>query len=171
MLSTSDYLERLAKPIYLIALMLVLTPLADFIGSVWPLQFGEMRWRFASFALLAGFLFTPLIGSLIAAMLAAVMEERMVLRVIGVLNVVAAAGLFLLLATFAFDALQLRRAVPPDLQGQFRASAIRGCLKLISAIVTSGWLGLAAVKLSRTMTSVAAARAKPRMTGPIVGSR
>ncbi len=170
MYSSSDSLERIARPIYLIALLLVVTPLADFITSVWPIQPAEMRWRFASTALLAGFLFTPLIGSLIGVVLASFMEQRMVLRVIGILNVVAAVFLTLALAAFAFDTLQLRRAVPPDAQGQFRTSAIRGVLKLVSAILASGWIGVDAIKLSRTLGNVAAARVKPRMSGPIVGS-
>ncbi len=152
----------------MIALLLVLTPLADFVSSVWPLQPTEMRWRFASTALVAGFLFTPLIGSLIGVLLSTFLEQKMVLRVIGVLNVTAAVLLFVMLAVFAFDTLQLKRAVPPDSQGQFKLSAVRGGLKLIVSIVATSWLGLDAIKLSRTLGNVQAARQKPRMSGPIV---
>ena len=152
----------------MIALLLVLTPLADFVSSVWPIQPGELRWRFASSALLAGFLFTPLIGSLIAVFLATFLEQKMVLRVIGVLNVLAAVVLFVLLAIFAFDTLQLRRAVPPDSQSQFKMSAIRGALKFTATLVAAGWLGLDAIRLSRTLGNVQAARQKPRMSGPII---
>ncbi len=170
MLSSSDYLDRLARPVYLIGILLILTPLADFVTSVWPIQPTEMRWRFASTALLAGFLFTPLIGSLITALMATFMEQKMILRVIGVLNVVGAVFLVIALAIFAFDTLQLRRAVPPDAQASFKTSAIRGALKLIVSIIATGWLGLDAIRLSRTMGNVQAARQKPRMSGPIVTS-
>ncbi len=168
MLNTSDYIDRIARPLYFIALLLVLTPLADFVTSVWPVQLAELRWRFASTAMLAGFLFTPLIGSLIGVAISTVLEQKMVLRVIGIINVVSAVILVVLLAIFAFDTLQLRRAVPPDTQNQFKVSAVRTALKLIATIMATGWLGFGGIKLSRTMGSVQAARQKPRMSGPIV---
>jgi hypothetical protein len=170
-LTTSDYLDRVARPIYLIALLLVLTPVADFLTNVWPIQPGEMRWRFGSTAVLAGFLFTPIIGALFAAVLAMFMEQKVLLRTIGVLCVATAAVLVLMTAVFAFDTLQLKRGVPPDNMGQFKMAAIRGAVKLLSAIVATSWLGMGCIKLSRTLENVQAVRQKPRNTNPIVGTK
>ena len=161
-------LERLSKPIYFVALLLVLTPLADFVTSVWPLQPGEIRWRFASVALLGGFLFTPLLGSSIAVVVATMLEHRTMQRVMAILNLVVAVVLVASLIGLSFDTLQLRKAVPPDAQTAFRTSAVRAAFKHGTVALATFWLGLVGFKMAASAARDMARRERPRMTGPVV---
>ena len=166
--NTSDTLERISKPIYFVALLLLLTPLADFITSVWPLQLGEIRWRFASVALLGGFLFTPLLGSTLALTIATVLDQRNMQRVLAILNLVAAVVLVAMLLGLSFDTLQLRKAVPPDAQTAFRTSAVRAAFKHGSVALAALWLGVVGLRMVAKATREESRRERPRMTGPVV---
>ena len=164
----SDTLERLSKPFYFVALLLVLTPLADFITSVWPLQPGEIRWRFASVALLGGFLFTPLLGSAMAVLLSTTLEHRRAQRALSILNILVGVLLICSLIGLAFDTLQLRKAVPPDAQTAFRTSALRAAFKHGTVALATLWLGLVGFKMASAAARDLARRERPRMTGPVV---
>ena len=166
--SNSETLERLSKPFYFVALLLVVTPLADFVTSVWPLQPGEIRWRFASVALLGGFLFTPLLGSAMAVLLSTILEHRGMQRTLAILNLVVAVLLISSLIGLSFDTLQLRKAVPPDAQTAFRTSAVRAAFKHGTVAMATLWLGLVGLRLVTTAAREAARRERPRMTGPVV---
>ena len=166
--NNSDTLERLSKPIYFVALLLIVTPLADFVTSVWPLQLREIRWRFASVAMIGGFLFTPLLGATLALFLATVLEHRTTQRVVSILNLLVAVLLVGMLLGLSFDTLQLRKAVPPDAQTAFRTSAVRAAFKHGSVALATLWLGLVGMRLVLKASRDEARRERPRMTGPVV---
>ncbi|MBI2796021.1 MAG: hypothetical protein HYX65_04860 [Gemmatimonadetes bacterium] len=166
--TNSESLERLAKPIYFVGLLLILTPLADFITSVWPLQPREIRWRFASVALLGGFLFTPLLGSTLALFLATVLEHRGTQRLMAIFNILVSVILVAMLIGLSFDTLQLRKAVPPDAQTAFRTSAVRAAFKHGSVALAALWLGVVGLRMAAKASRDEARRERPRMTGPVV---
>ena len=161
-------MERLAKPLYFVGLLLVLTPLADFLTSVWPLQPKEIRWRFASAALLGGFLFTPLIGSVIGVVVSGLMEHRRTQKAIAIINLVCAAVLVGMIGLLLLDALQLRRAVPADAQSAFRTSAVRAAFKHGSVTLALLWLGMTGLRGAAAIKKEITHKERTKSIGPLV---
>ena len=164
----SDILERLANPLYFVGLLLVFTPLADFMTSVWPLQPGEIRWRFASAALLGGFLFTPLIGATIGVVVSGLMEQRRAQKTLAIINIASAVILVGVIGLLLLDALQLRRAVPPDAQTAFRTSAVRAALKHGSVTVALVWLGLTGLRGAASIKKDVDQKDRTKSVAPMV---
>ena len=78
--------RKISGALYLTAALLVLIPIVDFVTSIVPYLPGSSKWRFASSALFAGFLLTPLLGVALAMIVAGLMNHRFVLRWIGILS-------------------------------------------------------------------------------------
>lgn len=132
--------RRLAGPLYFIALLLVVIPATDFISNVWPLQPGDFRWRFGMTGLLAGFLLTPLLGIVLAGLVAAMAEDHGVLRLVSMIAAVGAVVLVVLVALFALDVIQFRPEVPADRRGPFDFANVRSIVKHLLAAASLGWL-------------------------------
>src|SRR5712692_6641542 len=110
---SSAAVERLVAPGYLLAALLVVVPLVDYLASIWPPRLGEVQWRYASEGLLAGFLLTPYLGLALASGVAAWREHGRALQWFGRLTRVAVAVLVVVSGDFALNVLQLRETVPP----------------------------------------------------------
>jgi hypothetical protein len=121
--------EALMPPLYFVALLLVATPLMDFVTSILPLRTGDIEWRFASVGLLSGFLLTPLLGVALAMAVAHIATHRRFQRVMAVLNLAIAAIFVVLLLFFLLDIFQLRSAVEPEAAEAFAGAASKAVIK------------------------------------------
>jgi hypothetical protein len=159
--SISSRLEPLAWPLLFVALLLVLTPLTDFLVSVWPIQPGNVRWRFASAAMLSGFLFTPILGAVLGAAAAAVLDNRAIQRLAASVSLAGAIALLAILSLFVLDTLQARSEIPSEALNQFQVSAVRALLKHLSAMIALAWLSIAGFRTGRTPLGVVKGVARP----------
>ncbi|MCC6769865.1 MAG: hypothetical protein IT360_01530 [Gemmatimonadaceae bacterium] len=141
--------EALMPPLYFVALLLVATPLMDFVTSILPLRTGDIEWRFASVGLLSGFLLTPLLGVALAMAVAHIATHRRFQRVMAVLNLAIAAIFVVLLLFFLLDIFQLRSAVEPEAAEAFAGAASKAVIKHASFIVALGMLGWGGLRVSR----------------------
>ncbi|MEO8295119.1 MAG: hypothetical protein ABI613_06340 [Gemmatimonadota bacterium] len=157
-LQPSETLARLRWPLYLIAFGLILIPLLDFVTSVLPLQPYDMRWRFATVALLSGFLLTPLLGMVLVCLVATFSEDRLMQRFVAVVNLLATITLVVLLVMYALDVVQLRNSINPDERRAFDMSSVRALAKYLFMIVALVWLGIAGFRVSRLRRSTRATR-------------
>jgi hypothetical protein len=128
--------RQFAAPTYLVALALTVIPPFDAVMQVLPLRIHDPRWRFGFFGLTSNALMVPMTGLLIAFLAAAVFEHRQLQRVIGVLSLVAAAGIFVLLGVFSLDALQVRQDVQPAAQLAFKVASLTALMKAGLGILT-----------------------------------
>jgi hypothetical protein len=157
--------RRIILPAYLVAFSLAVIPPIDALMQTMPLRFGDMRWRWGTFGLLSNAMVIPMIGFLIAFVVATVFEQRAVQRVLGaVAGVIAVATLFGL-GMFALDCVQLHKDVAPKMQVAFNVACTTGGLKALFGTLTLlafAWGGLTGSK-----------RKAARATGAIVigGSR
>lgn len=151
--SAHEVLKALAWPTYFVAILLIVTPALDFAANVLPIRPSDVNWRYGSVGLLAGFLLTPLFGIMFALGAAAVLEHRLVLRVLSSLNVVVAVLLIFLIVFFALDALQVRAAIPGDAptetRSMFGIGAAKATIKYFTMAVCLGWLGIAGLRVTR----------------------
>jgi hypothetical protein len=169
----STALERLAAPLYGVAVLLVVTPIFDLTLNVWPLNFGAVEWRYGSIGLLSGFLLTPLIGTALAAWMALGLGHRRTQWTVVVLNLAFAVFVVVACLDFALDVLQLRRSVPATQPGALWTVTVGGAkalLKLGSGALAFAWLALAGYRAARSASPERAPAANTMLVRPSTGT-
>lgn len=144
-----DIMKWLAPPLYGVALLMLLTPVMDFVTNVWPLRLGDVQWRYGSVGLLAGFMLTPLFGILFILVSATALKHRTIVFLVSIFNVVAAALSVILIVFYALDVVQLRGSVPEEAHTTFDIGAAKAALKLLLVAGSMAWLGLAGLRVSK----------------------
>lgn len=145
---------------YVVAALLVLVPLADALARTWPLRLGDERWRFGTLGILLNAMVTPLLGTFLAAVIAAVLEQRRALRSLAALTLVGAALSLAAIPAFGLDYLQLRAGVTAEAMSGFDASARKAIvIGLVSGLATlvvgvAAWRAASRTRPSRTDTDV-----------------
>lgn len=138
--------RRLAGPCYAIALLLLVIPATDFVSNVWPLQPGDFRWRFGMTGQLSGVLLTPLLGIVLAALVAAITDDRRTLRLTSIVAAAGAIFLVLIVALFGLDILQFRPDVPVDRRGPFDLANVRAVVRHLLTASSLGWLATSGLR-------------------------
>ena len=144
-----ETLGFLAGPFYAVAAMLLLLPIIDFMGTVAPAQWSEIRWRFGMVGVLSGFTLTPLYGAVLGMALAAMLEHRLMLRLMAVVNAVLSVTMLAALTLFTLDSLQLRGEVGPQGIRAFDLIIVRTAGKIFLAAIVLAWLARASLKSMR----------------------
>jgi len=130
------------RGVYLFAFLLVFWPLADLVTNTLPFQTGSVRWRYGFGGLMAGFLHTPILGLVLATLVAFWRRSRATLRALAFLELLATILLVVVMVTFALDALQLRGTRPPASLPSFTAGAIIAEAKHFTAFLALLLLGV-----------------------------
>ena len=136
------------RGLYIFALVLVLSPLVDFLATIWPMLPSELSWRYGFFGLLAGYLQTPILGLVLALAVAHWQKSGSVLWTLGILMLVVAFGLVLAMGLFGLDAMQVRAIRPEDQQRGVMVGAVLQEIKYGMAFLVLAVLGLGSVKTS-----------------------
>jgi hypothetical protein len=151
----------LAAPLYLIAFLLVATPLVDYTMNIAPFRFGDVGWRYGVVGLLSGFLLTPLLGCALAAAVASLARQPRMVVAVAALNVLGGGLLLVALLLFALDALQIRNITAPAQLDIFDKAVGRAMLKHLSTSAALLWLGIGGLRAGVTEPPAAAVRAAP----------
>ena len=162
----SDGAEALEAPLYFVALLLIATPSIDFITSVLPLRPSNIEWRFATVGLLSGFVLTPLLGVVLAMVVALQAGHTRFQRVIAVLNAGLAVVFSITVVLFLLDIVQLRSAVQPEARSAFQGAAAKAVLKHLTFIVALGWLA----RRGFLASSWSAPQAKRQVAAVVIGA-
>jgi len=151
---SQEIMRAFAWPTYFIAFLLVATPAADFVANVIPIRIGDVGWRYGSVGILAGFLLTPLFGILFALGSAVVLEHRLVLRSLSILNLVMAVLIAALIVLFALDVVQVGATIldeaTAEARSAFRIGAVKAILKYLSFAAGLAWLGITGMRVTRS---------------------
>lgn len=134
--------------LYLFAATLVTSPLIDLISTAWPPRVGDLSWRYGFMGLAAGYLQTPLLGVVLATVVAYTQGHAVVLRVLGILCLLKAVALLPVLALWPMDVLQMQQLRAPEVQ---QGVAIGGAIqeiKYLGACLVLGVLGVGSVRTS-----------------------
>lgn len=142
-------MSRLAWPVYVVALTLIVLPLVDLVANVWPFAPAEAAWRYGALGLLSGFLLTPLLGLLMAVLMAAHEGHPIMLRISAWVSLAAAAACLACVLLFALDVLQVRSSVPPEARTTFDIGAAKAELKYLAVAVALVWLWIGGRRAAR----------------------
>jgi hypothetical protein len=117
--------------------------------QVWPIRVGQVTWRFGAAGLLAGAIPGTVLGLSWSMGVAALLEHRRFMVVLGVLNLLLGLGLLGVCALFALDFTQVRATVAPELRRSLDITVIRAMAILVAAIPATLILGFAALRMIR----------------------
>jgi len=162
----SGVLTPLAWPTLAGGVLLILLSLVDLVANIWPLQFGQLEWRYGAWGLLSAYLLTPLLGTILLAAAAALLGHNRALSVLSWLNLTAAGLLVVGSVLFVLDVVQLRGAVPLGDQSRFDTGAAKALIKYFAVGGVLAWLGFACRSAARQAT---ASRARRGDSGVLVG--
>jgi hypothetical protein len=143
--------QSVLAAIYPIAALLTVTPLINAIVGTWPLRFASVSWRFGLTGMLLDGLITPLLGLALLIGVAAVLDHRVVLRVVSGAAVLAGAALSLAVVVFLLDYIELRATVAGTNAGGMDAAALKASLMAVvgvPSLIFLGRRGLSAAQLS-----------------------
>jgi hypothetical protein len=167
---SDEKLQRYAKSLYPVSLLLIMVPLTDLSLRAFPPQFGSLQWRFGIVGLLLGNFGTILLGTGLAGLIAAINGHRVVLRVIGYLALAAAVITLAVLVLFALDAVQMRQLANANYKRTVLFSAIGAMFAGLFGIVVLFSIGRGALVASRT-TAATARRARPTPSPLVVAGQ
>lgn len=142
-------LVRLERSLYICFLLGVLVPLGDFVGNLYPFQMSSLGWRYGAEGVLSSFTLMPLLALAGIAAVAAVADNRRILRTAAVVSLAAGSLLVVLSLSFVLDAVQLRRQAPADAVGTFDLGVVKALAKHLVTIVALAWLGLSGLGASQ----------------------
>jgi hypothetical protein len=137
--------------VYLIAALLAAVPVFDLISTAWPLQPGNLSWRYGFLGLLANFLLTPMLGAVLAAATAALLRHALTLRLLSITFIVLALLLGAGLGLFAMDVVQLRAQLAQEALPNYQRTAIIAACKYLTGMLALLWLGVGGLRTARNL--------------------
>jgi hypothetical protein len=164
-----ENVQRYAKGLYPVALLLIVVPVTDIALRAFPPQFGTLQWRFATVGLLLGNYGTILLGLGLLGLVAALLAHRGVLRGIGLVCLLLAVVTLAVLVLFGLDAIQIRRLAQPGFKRQILTSSLGALFTGTVGAVALATLGRAALAASRGGRAATATRkaASPLVVGGV----
>ena len=167
---SDDNVQRYAKALYSVALLLILVPLVDLALRTFPPQFGTLQWRFATVGMLLGSLGTVLLGLGLFGLVAALTGQRAVLRGAGFVALGLGVMLLAILVLFGLDAIQIRRLANANFKRAILVSSMGALFTGTMGLITLLAVGRGAMTASRRPTTPAR-RVKPAASPIVVAAR
>ena len=158
----------LRRLLYLGAILLVGVPLLQAGSQLWPLQLGNIQWRFAVANALSSVLLLPFIGLLTLFAVSRAIDSRGVSRMVGGIAAFLSIGIVGSLVVFYFDASELRAIVNSQQLATFTSTTLK--VEVISALFSLAFAVLALAGFSAPQNAVAGRKSeKEESIGLIVG--
>lgn len=110
---------------YLSAFLLIFIPTIQAITQLWPLQLGNIQWRFQAAGALSTVLLMPFLGFAFMALIARATESRGVSKAIGIISAIVTLILAASLVLFVLDAIQLKAIVASRAMQGFQVASVR----------------------------------------------
>jgi hypothetical protein len=139
--------EALAGPLYLVAALLVVVPVVDYVLSVPPPQLSDVQWRFAAVGLLTNHTLTPILGLAMAFVISAFLKQHAIQRLLVVSCLLIATILIALSLGFVLDVMQVRASVPEEGRAAFNSAWKRALIKLALTTGALAYMGLRARRM------------------------
>lgn len=132
----------LRRLLYLCVFLFLAIPAIQAVTQLWPLQVGNIQWRFTAATVLATALVLPAAGLVLGAVAARLSGQKGARLTIGILATVLVVALLAGTGNFVLDALQLREVVPTAAMSGFLATTARVLLMCSLFIVAFTWVAV-----------------------------
>ena len=134
---------------YLSAFLLIFIPALQTLTAIWPLQLGNIQWRFGAAGQLSNLLIFPFLGLALMAMISRATEARGISKAIGIIAAIVTLALAASLVMFALDALQLKAIVASRAMQQFQMAIVRVGIITTTFLVLFAILAMTALRPPR----------------------
>jgi len=139
--------------LYLFGVALFFWPFADLVGNAFPLQPGNLQWRYGFGGLMAAYLNTPTLGLVLLTGLAYGLRHGRALRILSVFEILMAVGLLVVMTVFALDLIQVRAARPEAARAAVLAGGVIAILKHVTGATVLGFLGIGGWRTSSRLAA------------------
>ena len=146
---TSQNYRPFVKALYPIGALLILGAVSEPLLQIWPVQLGEVRWRFGAVGLLSSAVLGVLFGLVWIMAVAALLDHRRTLRAAAVANMALALVLTAVVLLFGLDFLQVRSTVNPEFRGALDMTVLRALVVLGLSIPTALGIGIGGWRSTR----------------------
>jgi hypothetical protein len=143
-----DVSPWLVRGLYLLALILAVSPLVEYVSMVWPMRPGDLIWRYGALGIGAGHLPNMTVGLAALMAMSSWREHAVVFRGTAIVCLVAAALVLPVMATFALDVVQVRGLREEELRGAVLVSGALQELKYLATALALGCLGLGGMRMA-----------------------
>jgi hypothetical protein len=143
--------RRLLALLYLAGWIILADQIADIAATILfqPGTSSAATWRFAAFGIAASRANILLVADVLLFAAAVGLDQRIMLRILGVGHLLFAVALGIGLGMFGLDALEVQRVVGPAGRSAFIAAAVRTAVVALLGMLLLGWAGVAAWRLSK----------------------
>jgi len=128
----------------MVAALLFVIPLFDAIRSALPARLADAHWRWGVVGQLSGLLLIPLVGLLIAIVVARLAGDRRVSRAIGAMCLLLALLLAIMSVIFVVEYFQIRTTLVPRMRNASSVASVVAVTKHLLSIIVLLLLGRAA---------------------------
>jgi len=149
---------RVSRFAYPVGLLLMIAPLLELAGRVWPLQWYLIQWRFQSEIAVINAAPVLMLGALLVGVIAYMNESAGVLKIMGLLAGVFGILLLPLLIMLTLDAIQIRQMARSELRSQIRNNAIVSIMRGVLAAIGSLSLAIGLFKAAASLNAPAKKR-------------
>jgi hypothetical protein len=155
--------------LYAVALALLVSPLVDLVGAVWPLRMGEVSWRFGAFGLTTSALVSPILAFALLKVGGVLLEQRSLVRIVAVVDLVLLVLLLVGLGFFALDFLQLRATLATPSLAQYDMAGFKATVNGVVELIALGWMGVQGLRASARVAKPSGGHGSRGEAGLIVG--
>ena len=138
--------RHVGHALYLLALLLIASPLVDMFIGVYPPHIGQVQWRAGVLSIMPSTLQSPLVGVVCIVAAASLLGHRRVLTVLGFVAAVVAVLLVVCAGTFTLDALQLRGRIPAAQVGAYQRTMVKAVFTYILETVVLAVVALGCLR-------------------------
>lgn len=141
----------LVRGLYLLALLLAISPLVEYVTMIWPMRPGDLVWRYGALGLGAGHLPNVTVGLAALLGIAYWKGHRAMFYAAALVSAAGAVLILPAMATFALDVMQFRALREEELRGAVLISGVLQELKYFVTALAMGCLGIGALQMAGSL--------------------
>lgn len=141
----------LVRGLYLLALLMAISPLVEYVTTIWPMRPGDLVWRYGALGLGAGHLPNVTVGLAALLGIAYWRGHRAVFYAVALASAAGAVLILPAMAMFALDVLEFRALREEQLRGAVLISGVLQELKYLVTALAMGCMGIGAMQMAGSL--------------------
>ncbi len=146
------------RGLYILALIMVISPLLELVATLWPLRPADLLWRYGALGLSAGYVANVALGLTLVMVMAYWRDHRTLLWSVGLASVLLSVLIVVAMTVFALDLGPIRALRTEELRGATLVAGVMQELKYLAGAMALACLGLGGMRMAGRSGSGAGGR-------------